>query len=154
MVELDMKNIRFSSVAFLLLTLTVSACSETPVSPTSPTSGSGSLALTAGQLAGTWSLTTLQPSGQASQASPATYTLMIADGRLSTRADCNVCGGSLTLSGQTLTAGPTMACTRAACPTMAFENLYVGMLAGEHTVELSGKTLVLSSSRGRLTFAQ
>jgi len=149
-----MKNIRFSSVAFLLLTLIGSACSETPVSPTSPSSSSGSLALTAGQLAGTWSLTTLQQSGQASQPSPATYTLTIADGRLSTRADCNVCGGGFTLSGQTLTAGPAMACTKAACPTMAFENVYVGMLAGEHTVELSGKTLVLSSSRGRLTFAQ
>lgn len=149
-----MKNIRFSSVAFLLLTLIGSACSETPVSPTSPSSGSGSLALTAGQLAGVWTLTTLQPPGQAAQASPATYTLAFADGRLSTRADCNVCGGTFTLSDQTLTAGPNMACTRAACPTMAFENAYVGMLAGEHTVELSGKTLVLSSSRGRLAFTQ
>ena len=131
------------------------ACSEslsTPTSPTSTSPASSSSALAADQLAGTWTLSSIQPTGQAEQATPAgaSYTLTLADGRLSTRVDCNMCGGSFALSGQTLTAGPALACTRAACPTMAFENVYTGMLSGDNTVTLSGATLVLSSSRGIL----
>ena len=65
-----------------------------------------------------------------------------------------MCSGGFTISGQTLTVGPNLACTRAACPTMAFETLYTAILGGDHTVEVSGSTLVLSSSRGRLAFTQ
>ena len=62
---------------------------------------------------GTWNLQSLQPAGDVDQTTPAgaSYTLTFADGRLTTRADCNNCGGEFTLSGQTLTAGP--ACWRA-----------------------------------------
>lgn len=110
--------------------------------------------MTAGQLSGTWTLTALQPTGQPSQASPAAYTIAFADGRISTRVDCNICGGTFAVAGQTLTVGPNLACTRAACPTMAFEGLYTSILGGDHSVEVSGNTLVLSSSRGRLAFTQ
>ena len=98
----------------------------------------------------------MQPTGQGVQLTPAgaTYTLNLATGRLSTRADCNSCSAAFTLSGQTLTAGPALACTRAACPTMAFENVYISLLSGESTVTMSGAALVLSSDRGRLQFAQ
>jgi heat shock protein HslJ len=75
-----------------------------------------------------------------------------AQGRLSTRADCNVCSGEFALSGQTLTAGPALACTRAACPTMAFENDYTRLLGGNSMIALSGDTLALSSERGVLRF--
>jgi heat shock protein HslJ len=84
----------------------------------------------------------------------ATYTLTFANGRLSTRADCNTCSGAFQLSGQTLTAGPALACTRAACSTMPFENAYTRMLSGESTVTLSDAVLVLSSSRGVLRFTR
>lgn len=149
-----MKNIRFSFVALILVPLVSAACASTPSSPVSPSAGSGSSALTSGQLAGTWTLTALQPAGQASQASPAAYTISFVDNRVSTRVDCNMCSGGFTLSGQTLTVGPTMACTRAACPTMAFETLYTAILGGEHTVEVTANTLVLTSARGRLAFTQ
>lgn len=149
-----MKNIRFSVIALALLSFVVAACSETPSSPTSVASGGGSLALTTGQLTGTWTLTSAQPAGQASQPSPAVYTITFADGRLSTRVDCNSCSGTFSLAGQVLTAGPNLACTRAACPTMAFESLYTSVLGGDHTAELSGGTLVLSSARGRLVFTR
>ena len=111
---------------------------------------------TAGQLAGTWTLLSIQPAGQAEQATPTgtTYALTFADGRLSTRADCNTCNGGFTLSGQTLTAGPALACTRAACRTMEFENAYTRLLGGEATVTLSGDSLALSSSRGVLRLAR
>lgn len=154
MAEVVMKNLRFSALAFILLSFVATACSETPSSPTSASAGGGSLALTTGQLTGTWTLTALQPTGQPSQASPAAYAITFSDGRISTRVDCNVCNGAFALAGQTLTVGPNLACTRAACPTMAFETLYTSILGGDHTVEVSGNTLVLSSARGRLAFTQ
>jgi heat shock protein HslJ len=108
------------------------------------------------QLARTWNLVSIQSAGQPEQAVPqgASYTLTFADGRLSTRADCNICNGSFTLSGQTLTAGPAFACTRAACPTMAFESTYTTLLSGDSTITVSSNTLVLSSARGVLRFAR
>ena len=138
---------------------TPTAPSSPPGSPTSPVDPpplSGSPAPTVDQLAGTWNLQSLQPAGDVDQTTPAgaTYTLTFADGRLSTRADCNVCGGPFILSGQTLTAGPTLACTRAACPTMAFESTYMSLLGGDSTVTLSDGTLVLSSARGVLHFTR
>lgn len=149
-----MNNIQFSFAPLVLITLVSIACSNTPATPASPSAGSGSLTGTSGQLTGTWTLTALQPTGQANQASPATYTITFLDGRISARVDCNTCGGALTVSGQTLTVGPYLACTRAACPTMAFATLYESILSGDHTVDISGNTLMLSSSRGRLAFTQ
>lgn len=150
-------NIRQPALACLVLAATVAvACSDAPGTPTSPSANNGSLALTAEQLGGTWRLTSIIPAGQAAQPAPAgaTYTLSLADGRLSTRADCNTCAGSFSLSGSTLNAGPNLACTRAACPTMAFESVYTGILSGESTVSLSGNSLVLASARGSLYFTR
>ena len=98
----------------------------------------------------------IQPAGQPEQATPssASYIVTFADGRLSTRADCNSCGGTFALSGQTLTAGPALACTRAACPTMEFEMKYTSLLSGDSTVALSDKGLLLSSGRGMLRFTR
>ena len=148
-----------SCFVFLVLVATlVAACSESSSTPTAPssTTGAGTLALSADQLSGTWTLVSIQPTGQAEQTKPAgaTYTVNFADGRLSTRVDCNMCAGSFALSEQTLTAGPALACTRAACPTMAFENTYTSILGGDSTVALSGSTLVLSSARGVLRFVR
>ncbi len=84
----------------------------------------------------------------------ATYELSLGEGRVSARADCNVCNGALVLSGQTATIGPILACTRAACATMAFETTYVAVLAGDSVVRIDGVTLTLTSSRGTLRFLQ
>ena len=129
-------------------------CSGSSPTPTSPSSAGNSLELTASQLPGTWELVSIQPAGDAEQAKPsgASYTVTFADGRLSTRADCNLCGGTYTLNGQTLVAGPSLACTRAACPTMAFESVYTRLLAGDSTVSLTDGTLALTSPRGVLRF--
>ena len=127
-------------------------CSGSTATLTSPSS----LDVTAPQLPGTWNLVSIRPAGQAEQAKPsgASYTLTLVDGRLTTRADCNTCGGTYTLNGQTLMAAPLMACTRAACPTMAFENTYMKLLAGESTVSLSGSNVELTSTRGVLRFTR
>jgi hypothetical protein len=55
-------------------------------------------------------------------------------------------------SSLTLTAGQLLACTRAACPTIAFESAYTTILAGDHLVTLTGDTLALASPRGSLAF--
>jgi heat shock protein HslJ len=142
--------------AFIVVVLLSAGCSGSAESPTSPSAGGGSLALTANQVAGTWNLAAIQATGQAEQSRPAvaTYTASFADGRLSTWADCNTCSGTFSVSGQILTAGPALACTRAACPTMAFESTYVGILSGDSTVTLTDNTLVLTSARGVLRFTR
>lgn len=136
-------SIRRTLMSLFVVTSLVAGCSGSSTRPSS---------VTAGQLAGDWNLASIQPTGQPPQATPAgsTYTLSFSDGRLSTRLDCNTCGGASVLSGQTLTAGPVLACTRAACPTTAFGDAYVGLLSGESTVALTGGNLVLSSARGVL----
>lgn len=139
-----------------MLAAFVAGCSDSPATPTSPTAGSGSLALTASQLSGGWTLTSMQAAGRGVQPVPAgaAYTLSFADGRFSVRADCNSCGGTYALAGNTVTLGPNLACTRAACPTMQFEASYTNVLSGDSTVTLSGNTLVLTSRRGALYFSR
>lgn len=131
-------------------------CAESSSTLTTPSSTVGSHVLSADAIAGTWTLESIQPAGRPDQARPAgaTYTLTLAEGRLSTRVDCNTCSGAFALSGQTLTAGPALACTRAACPTMAFENTYTSLLGGNSSVTLAQGTLVLSSERGVLRFTR
>ena len=127
--------------------ITALACGCTTDSLTAPT---------VAQLAGGWALVSIQPAGKAEQPTPvgASYGVTFADGRVTARADCNTCNGVFSLAGQTLTAGPTLICTRAACPTMAFENTYTQLVAGDSTVSLNGVRLVLSSSRGTLRFTR
>ena len=138
---------RFRCFIGLVIVALAVGCGESSSTPTAPSSD---------QLAGTWNLLSMRPAGQANQPTPpgARYTLSFADGRLSTRVDCNMCSGGFALSGETLTVGPALACTRAACPTMAFESAYTSLLSGDSTIALSDSTLVLSSTRGALRFAR
>src|SRR5512139_2137584 len=106
------------SAALLLLLLLATACSDSDSNPLSPSVGSGSAALTAGSVAGQWRLSSMQPTGRAEQAAPAgaTYTMTLTDDRASLTVDCNVCGGAVAVTGGSMTIGPRLACTLAACP--------------------------------------
>lgn len=53
-----------------------------------------------------------------------------------------------------LTAGPNLACTRAACATMAFENAYTAILSGASETVVTNSTLTLTSPRGTLQFVR
>ena len=149
-----MNHIYYIVLPIALTALVVSACSQSVSSPTAVSSPSA--AYTAAQLEGTWTLTSIAVAGQAKQDRPfsAIYTLDFNQGRLSTRADCNTCGGSYSIDGLVLTAGPALACTRAACATMEFENAYTRILSGDSTMAVTGSTLSLSSSRGTLKFVR
>ena len=149
------KNLRSGLVAFLRSAV-AAGCSDTPATPTSPTGASGSLALTASQLSGAWTLRSIQVAGEPAATVPggARYTLSFSDGRVSVRADCNDCGGTYVLDGNTIAIGPTLGCTRAACPTMALEAAYMKVLSGEATAAASDSLLVLTSPRGALAFTR
>ena len=111
----------------------------------------------AAQLSGTWHLVSQQMAGEAEQQAPddARYTLSFADGRMMTFADCNTCVGEVILSGSTVTVGPVLACTRAACPTQAFASGYIALLSGDHAIRrLTSNTLEMSSVRGTLRFTR
>ena len=150
-----MKNARFSIICLVIISaLGGVACSESSAVPTAPSSStSGSFALTS-DLAGAWTLASVQPSGGAVQHKPATadYSAIFDNGRISARADCNVCSGLATVSSGAVSIGPVLACTRAACPTMEFESVYVSLLSGEHSVVIDGSSLTLQSDRGVVRF--
>ena len=119
-------------VALILVAMSAVRCANDPLAPTSPSLGNDAASVVAGRIAGTWGLASIQPAGEAERSVPsgAPYTLTIAGDRISTKADCNVCSGNLVASGQNLAIGPLLACTRAACATREFENMYVGILRG------------------------
>ena len=151
-----MRNLCTFASLLLVASLAI-GCAQATSAPSAPSGIEGSTALTADQLAGKWNLVSIQPFGQPERTTPssAVYTLTLsADGRLSTLADCNGCAGTFALSGQTFTAGPALACTRAACPTMEFESIYTSLLSGDSTVTLSAQSLLLSSGRGTLRFTR
>ncbi len=149
-----MPNSRTSRFILTLAATFAVGCATTPVSPSSPSEASGTTTLTADQIAGTWTLSSMQTAGQAEQPVPsgATYRLTLGDDRISTTADCNVCSGGVVFGNRAVTIGPLLACTRAACPTMAFESSYVTTLAGDSAVRLEGDAFTMTSSRGILRF--
>ncbi len=150
-----MNKVRFGVIGLVIISaLGAVACSESSASPTAPSSSASvSSALTA-ELSGTWTLTSIQPAGGSLQARPATadYSATFENGRISTRADCNMCSGLATVSTGAVSIGPMLACTRAACPTMEFEFAYVSLLSGQHAVTTEGRSLTLQSGRGVLRF--
>jgi heat shock protein HslJ len=150
-----MRNLLFSCSLILLVAALTAACTSTTTSPTA-IPNPPSAAYVAAQLEGTWTLAYIQPAGAEKQDRPfsATYTLTFTDGRLSTRVDCNQCSGTFSVSGNTLMAGPNLACTRAACATMAFESAYTAILNGASDTVVTNSTLTLSSPRGTLQFVR
>ena len=129
----------------VLLTMLVSAgCSaDTPTSPSAA-------------LDGVWRILSIQPSSQAAQTAPvgAQYQIGFEDSRVVVRVDCNTCSGPFTANGSTLTVGPTLACTRAACATASYESAVVALLSGEHQMTATLHNLTLRSSRGTIELQQ
>jgi heat shock protein HslJ len=144
------------SAVFLVLGVLATACSGSASAPLSPSGAAGTAALTSQSVAGSWRLVAVQASSGAEQAAPSgsTYTMTLGDDRASLTVDCNVCGGAAAVTGDSMTIGPRLACTLAACPTMAFGNDYLGVLAGDSAARLVGTTLELTSARGTVRFTR
>ena len=124
----------------LLGILACVGCSDD--TPTSPTAA----------LDGVWRIISIQPAGLPSQPAPvgAQYQVGFENERVFLRVDCNTCTGPFTASGNTLLVGPTLACTRAACETAAYENAVVSMLSGAHEMTSTQHNLTLASPRGTM----
>lgn len=75
-----------------------------------------------------------------------------ADGALGVRADCNQCGGSYTLNGDTLTVSP-LTCTLVACPTPRGQQ-FAALLEGTTSVESDDGKLEIESSEGELVLTR
>jgi heat shock protein HslJ len=153
-----MGHVFFSLSIALLVALLTAACTQSAVTPTSPSAVSAppSSAYTIAQLEGAWTLASIQPADGAKQDRPfnATYTLTFAGGRIQSHADCNSYVGGFSVTASTITIGPNLAGTRAACPTMPFENAYTAMLSGDSAIVVTNSTLALTSSRGTLLFVR
>ena len=125
----------------LVALLTTAACSaDTPSSPTRES------------LEGVWRVISIQPASQPTQLAPVgvLYQVTFENGLTFARVDCNTCGGSYVRSGNSLTITSTLACTRAACPTSAYENAVVSLLGGEHQMAMTLHNLTLTSDRGTI----
>jgi heat shock protein HslJ len=75
-----------------------------------------------------------------------------ADGTLGVQADCNQCGGSYTVSGESLTVGP-LVCTLIACPTARGQE-FAALLDGTTEVDADGEELEIESPEGTLEFTR
>jgi heat shock protein HslJ len=124
-----------------VLVAVVMAAGCTQGTPTAPT---------AQTWAGTWRIRAVQPASQVTQTAPAgaTYQLTFEGNQVSARVDCNSCIAAFSTAGRSITIGPVLACTRAACSTAAFESTTVAVLAGPHTAWVAGSSLTLESTRG------
>lgn len=125
-------------------------------SPTAPTPEAPSAAYTAALIEGMWTLSAIEPAGQPRQDRPAgaTYNAAFGEGRISTRVDCNMCNGAVSISDSIITIENALACTRALCPTAQFESLYTTILRGDSNVAVTSSSLTLSSPRGRVLFSR
>ena len=127
------------AVALTLVLLSAAGCEHS--SPNSPTQAA---------LEGTWRIISIQPASQPVQTAPVgvRYQVAFDNGLTRVQVDCNTCSGSYTRSETTLTIGPTLACTRAACETASYESAVLALLGGEHQVSTTLHNMTLTSSRG------
>ena len=133
---------RFRAAAFALAgALGIASCGENLMGPS--------------DLQGVWRLESMQPNGAAAcePDDRSRFTVEFkSDGTTGVRADCNVCGGSYSLSGETLTVGP-LVCTLIACPTERGQE-FAALLDGSTSVDGDGDELEIESSDGKLDFTR
>lgn len=104
---------------------------------------------------GAWRLETMEVSGGAAfePEDPGRFTIQFnADGTVAVQADCNQCGGSYSLSGETLTVGP-LACTLIACPTPRGQE-FASIIDGASSIDVDDDEMEIESSEGTLVLTR
>lgn len=129
----------------LLVAIAVAACGSGSEVLTGPSAVAGAV----------WQLRSLElPAGLVTVPRPENYTLEFKSGNaLSARADCNVCGGSYTISGASLTIGP-LACTRAFCGAGSQDVSFLDILGAAQTFGVRGTELSVESPKGIARFGR
>lgn len=102
----------------------------------------------------TWQLVSLQQGSSApvTVSDPSRYTMRLtANGRVEVKSDCNACGGSYALSGDSFDVGP-MACTRAFCGTASLDAAFAGALDGAQSLTQADNRLTITGGDVTLRF--
>jgi len=152
-----MYRMSVATVALLIAAGCAAACTRSIASPSTDPTPAGSAPVPITITDTIWKLRSFQPSGSPNAAvpNPDGFTLELrADGKMSVRADCNRCGGTYVVAGETLVLGSNAACTRAACSSAPFDQQYVQALAGATITRTAGDTLKAVSPAGVLTFGR
>jgi heat shock protein HslJ len=103
----------------------------------------------------TWRVLSLEPSGSAafSPPDPSRFTVrFLDDGRVEAVTDCNQCGGTYTVSDDTLTV-PEMTCTLVACGT-PYGGQFESLLEGSGEFDRDGDRLTIVSAEGRVRLSR
>jgi heat shock protein HslJ len=104
---------------------------------------------------GAWRLESMELNGADAfvPSDPSRFTVVFnTDGTLGVTADCNQCGGSYTLTGGNMTAGP-LACTLIACPTNRGQE-FASIIDGTSSLELDDDELEIEGSEGTLVLTR
>jgi heat shock protein HslJ len=104
----------------------------------------------------TWHLRSIQEAGSAILKIPDRdrFTLSLEeDGRVSVRADCNVCSGRYELTNSSLRLTP-MACTKAFCGTDSPDMRFLSALQPTTSVAITGGTLTIEAAGTVLVFVE
>jgi heat shock protein HslJ len=138
------KRRAWTGVAALILgTLVVAACTDDDLTGPSDLKDA------------TWQLMSLEPSGSAPFSPPdrSRFTVRFTDdGRVEAVTDCNQCGGTYTVSDETLTI-PEMTCTLVACGT-PYGGQFESLLEGSGEFDRDGDVLTIVSAEGRIRLAR
>ena len=102
---------------------------------------------------GIWKAQSLETSaGLVALARPENYTVEFREaGQLFVKADCNLCSGPYTLSGDSLQIG-ALACTRAFCGAASSDTAFLDILTNARTHAVRGIELSIDSPKGVARF--
>lgn len=101
---------------------------------------------------GVWKVRSIETStgGFVTPSRPENYTVEFGEaGRVSVRADCNVCGGTYSISGASLQFG-ALACTRAFCGPDSNDRPFLEILGGATRLAVRGIELSIDAPAGTL----
>ena len=136
---------RSRAAASLALSMNVAGCGE-GIGPSAPVIIGGAWKLNSIHVTSTNTTTVISR--------PENYTVTFEEGsRIGIKADCNVCGGTYSQSGESLSITGTF-CTRAYCGDASNDRAFLEALDGTTHVRVSGNQLTISSAKSEARFSR
>ena len=136
---------RSRAAALLALSMNVAGCGE-GIGPSLPVIIGGAWKLNSIHVTSTNTTTVISR--------PENYTVTFEEGsRVGIKADCNVCGGTYSLSGEALSITETF-CTRAYCGDASNDRAFLEALSSATHVRVSENQLTISSSKSEARFSR
>ena len=136
---------RLRAAALLALSMSVAGCGE-GIGPSPPVIIGGAWKLNSIHVTSTNTTTVISR--------PENYTVTFEEGsRVGIKADCNVCGGTYSQSGEALSITGTF-CTRAYCGDASNDFAFLEVLNSATNVRVSENQLTISSSKSEARFSR